>query len=253
MSKRLLRLRHIDCSGLTHYAAASKLQEQLASALLLHKKNKPVTAPPQPTVITAQFYPVYTCGRREIRSVDPAHIEFLRDNGRAEFYASQRGGETTFHGPGQLVAYPIIDLLQHGLSPRNYVKLLEDVTIAMCAHEFGVHGFRTDNPGVWVNENEKICAVGVHLRRNVTSHGIGLNVTTDLRWFERTVMCGMADKRATSLEKQLLERKPAPILDVADVGSRWVTYFAQSLAAAKGWSVTDAEIEKESGLLEVPD
>ena len=96
------------------------------------------------------------------------------------------------------------------------MRLLEQATIDVCAMH-GVVGFRTENPGVWTSEDEKIAAVGVHLRRNVSSHGIGLNVSTDLEWFHRTVACGLEGKSATSLEKLGIKG-----LSVESAGDEWV-------------------------------
>lgn len=195
-----MQLAHLRLPGLTRYLHAAKLQDKLVQTLLAHKANPQSNPAPQPTVITAEFHPVYTCGRREIGTVSPAQEAHLRADGAAEFYAALRGGQTTFHGPGQLVAYPVIDLKQHRLSARCYVDLLEETIIKTCAR-YGIRGFRTVNPGVWTSQDDKICALGVHLRRNVTSHGIGLNVSTDMRWFERIVACGLEGKHATSFHK----------------------------------------------------
>ncbi|KAL9006666.1 MAG: hypothetical protein Q9188_000540, partial [Gyalolechia gomerana] len=128
-------------------------------------------------------------------------ISHLLANGRAEHYPSLRGGQTTFHGPGQLTAYLILNLRSHDLTARSYVQFLEDSVIATCAR-FGVKGYGTENPGVWTLEGRKLASVGVHLRRYVSSFGVGVNVSTELRWFESIVMCGLVGKRATSFEAE---------------------------------------------------
>jgi len=203
----LMLLRHLHLPGLTRYAHAAGIQESLVSAFLAQKANKTLIPPP-PTILTFQFHPVYTCGRREANSLSAEQISFLRHRDPtssevadvADFEYAARGGQTTYHGPGQLVAYPVLDLRAHQLSSRCYVNLLEETVIATCAR-YGIRGFRTANPGVWVSEEEKICAVGVHLRRYIASHGIGLNVTGEpLGWFQRIVACGLEGKRATALE-----------------------------------------------------
>jgi len=196
-----MRLAHLRLPHTVHYTHASNLQDQLVQRLLASKHQIPHTPPPDPTIITAQFHPVYTCGRREIGTVSPSQITYLRDSGRAEFAEARRGGQTTFHGPGQLVAYPIIDLKRHGVSPRCYVRLLEEAVMGTCAR-YGIRGFTTGNPGVWTSERRKIAAVGVHLRRNVTSHGVGVNVGTELWWFGRIVACGLEGMEATSFERE---------------------------------------------------
>lgn len=122
-----------------------------------------------------------------------------------------RGGQITFHGPGQLVIYPILDLKNvqsdkwpKGLSARCYVNVLEEATINTLK-TFGIVGFRTDNPGVWVDEDRKIAALGLHLRRNITNYGVGLNIRTDLRYFDRIVACGLEGKKTTSIRKELFD------------------------------------------------
>lgn len=199
-----MHLRHLHFSHLTRYAHASSIQESLVRAFLAHKASPETHPAIIPTLLTFQFHPVYTCGRRELNSLTPEQIAYLRNsddhNAPADFEYAARGGQTTFHGPGQLVAYPILDLRQHKLSSRCYVHALEDTVIATCAR-YDVTGFRTENPGVWTSDDEKVCAVGVHLRRHVSSHGIGLNVTEEpLAWLRRIVACGLEGKRASALE-----------------------------------------------------
>lgn len=219
-----MRLRHFHLPGLTRYAEAASLQEQLVRSFLFHKAARaPSHSSPEPAVLTAEFHPVYTCGRREVSTVSEEQQDYLKDNGRADFFAALRGGQTTFHGPGQLVAYPILDLKQHDLNPRAYVCLLEQTVINTCA-SYGVDGFRTNHPGVWTSQDDKICALGVHLRRNITSHGIGLNVSnTPLPWFGRIVACGLEGKRTTSLERQQV------FSDVTHVAHAFVEHLRQGL------------------------
>lgn len=221
-------LRHLHLPGLSSYTHASKLQQSLVSSLLAHKASPSTTPAPPPTIITAQFNPVYTCGRRELGSVTPEQQDFLRADGRAEFHEALRGGQTTFHGPGQLTAYPILDLKRHGLSPRCWVHLLEDTVMKTCKH-YNIDTRRTENPGVWVDEDRKICAVGVHLRRNVSSHGIGLNVNTDLWWFNRIVACGLEDKRVTSFGHMGVTAQ-----EVEEVGQTFVKTLAEGLDGVHG-------------------
>lgn len=203
-----MRLQHLRFKGPISYHKAALLQDRFVNEFLQWKKTLPpatssAPAPfksPPPKIITAQFNPVYTCGRREVGTVDAEQRAFLEDGGRAEFVEALRGGQTTFHGPGQVVAYPIIDIRQHGLTPARYVCALEQSVIDTLSW-YGVKGFRTKDPGVWVSEEEKIASVGVHMRRNITSHGVAMNVDTDLWWFDRIVACGLVGKRATSLQK----------------------------------------------------
>jgi lipoyl(octanoyl) transferase len=140
--------------------------------------------------------PVYTAGRR----TDPAHIllaEAEIERSGSELHAVDRGGSVTFHGPGQLVGYPLIHL---GRAPDviGYLRLLEDTVIRACA-DLGVEVGRGDDPtGVWAG-NRKVCAIGVRVSRGVTLHGFALNCTTDLSWYGAIIPCGLEDRGVTSL------------------------------------------------------
>ncbi|CAI6335935.1 unnamed protein product [Periconia digitata] len=193
-------LLHLHFQNPVPYLTAASLQESLVTRFLRSKPPSTLTAPP-PHILTAEFNPVYTCGRREIGTVSAKQQEFLKASGRADFVEALRGGQTTFHGPGQLVAYPIIDLKAHRLTPRDYVCVLEKSLIATCAR-YGIKAMTTEHTGVWTTPDDKIAAVGVHMRRNITSHGVGLNVGTDLWWFDRIVACGLEGKRTTSFERE---------------------------------------------------
>lgn len=223
-----MRLGHLHLSRpqrIWPYQRVAVLQDQ-AVAKYLAAKARPELSPPNPTVITTEFNPVYTCGRREIGTVDPKQQEYLRANGGAEFVEALRGGQTTFHGPGQLVAYPIIDLKRHRITPRDYVCLLEKTVIQTCA-AYGIKAMTTEHTGVWTTPDKKICALGLHMRRNITSHGIGLNVNTDLKWFDRIVACGLEGKQTTSFENEGVVGKT-----VEEVANLFVKNFAERLKAA---------------------
>lgn len=214
-------LRHIPLGKSTYDHVAGR-QSSVVDSFLAYKAKPTLTAP-DPIVITAQFSPVYTCGRREIGTVNKEQQDYLRADGRAEFFEALRGGQTTFHGLGQLVAYPIIDLKRHGLTPRSYVCLLEKTAIETCAR-YGIKAMTTEHPGVWTTPESKICALGIHLRRNITSHGIGLNVNTDLSWFSRIVACGLEGKKTTSFENEGITG-----MTVDDVGLAFVEEFTKAL------------------------
>lgn len=116
---------------------------------------------------------------------------------------------------------------------------LLEKTVIKTLGRYGIEGFTTDNPGVWVSDEEKICALGVHLRRNVTSHGIGLNVCTDLSWFGRIVACGLEGKKTVSLESCGVGGKT-----VKEVGEVWVEEFAKALYGVDGVEViTEDELD----------
>lgn len=149
--------------------------------------------------------PVFTFGRRPLYDhllVEPAQLR-LRG---AAVVESDRGGDVTFHGPGQLVAYPILDLRTRRLGPSEYVRRLEEAIIRTLLG-FGVPGERSPGqPGVWV-DGAKIAAVGVRVQDGVSTHGIALNVETDLSWFGAIIPCGISDAGVTSLSR-LLDRCP---------------------------------------------
>lgn len=137
-----------------------------------------------------------------------------------DVFEAGRGGDVTYHGPGQVVGYPIIDLKPDRCDVHKYVRDLEEVLIRVAA-DYGVTGTRVDGlTGVWVGR-EKLAAIGVRIARWVTSHGFALNVTTDLECFNLIVPCGIADRGVTSLERLLGRR-----LDLTDVEDRIVAHFA---------------------------
>jgi lipoate-protein ligase B len=238
------KLIHIPLPSITKYTQASAIQSYLVRRLLDSKADPSLLIPP-PTILTAQFHPIYTTGRRDYGKLTPKEIEYLKDGGRADFAETKRGGQTTFHGPGQLVAYPIVDLKRHRLSARCYVSKLEDVVIKTC-EAFGVTAFKTEHTGVWTSQDNKVAAIGVHLRRNVTSHGVGLNVNTDLSFFDRIVACGLEDKRATSLAKERNDNS----LTVEAVGIEFVKNLALLLDGVDGFETLKKK-DFDNGLLEV--
>lgn len=234
-----MKLQHLHLPGLTPYLHAAHLQDRLVRGFL-NSKASPLnpsglkSAKPHPTMITFTPPPTYTCGRREISHLSEEQIAHLRTEGQAEFHEALRGGQTTYHGPGQMVGYPILDLKAHQLTARSYVHLLEDAVIGLCAR-FGVEGMRTADPGVWTRRsggNEKICALGVHLRRNVTAHGVGFNVGKQVMWwFGRIVACGLEGKGATCLEREGMD---VSRYTEARVGEMFVAEMAARLDGVEG-------------------
>lgn len=123
----------------------------------------------------------------------------------AEYIETDRGGDITYHGPGQIVGYPIIDLEEYFTDIHRYLRYLEETIIQTCL-EFDIHADRIKGlTGVWVND-EKICAMGLRCSRWVTMHGFALNVNTDLSYFEHIIPCGIEGKNVTSLEKLIGEK-----------------------------------------------
>ena len=177
------------------------------------------------TLLLLEHPPVLTLGRNSSRSNVIVSDEFLASRG-IEIHEINRGGDVTYHGLGQLVGYPIIDLRgdlpgKKGphLGPVDYVRMLEEVLIRVC-NDFGVMAQRIcRRTGVWTLAGgsvleKKVAAIGVHVSQGVTSHGFALNVTTDLRDFEWIVPCGISDRQVTSLELEALENRQ-PTMEAA--------------------------------------
>ncbi|KAI9733300.1 MAG: hypothetical protein M1834_003384 [Cirrosporium novae-zelandiae] len=238
IGKTSSRLGHLSIPRTISYAHASRLQNILADRLLSSKSHPSSKPFPDPVILTAQFHPTYTCGRREVSHVSKSHVEYLRADGRAEFFECLRGGQTTYHGPGQMTSYPILDLKRFKLSPRCYIHLLEEAVIRTIAG-YGLRGVRTENPGVWMPGGEKkICAVGVRLRRNVSSHGIGLNVKKEVMWgFNRIVACGLEGKEATSLEGEGVNG-----VNVEEVGNMFVGEMKKLLGVEETYRLQEQAV-----------
>jgi lipoyl(octanoyl) transferase len=160
-----------------------------------------VVAGGPPTVLLVEHPPVFTCGKRTDAHERPA------DAGGADVIDVDRGGKITFHGPGQLVGYPIVRLPDHVLVV-DYVRRLEEALIAVC-RELGVDTARVPGrSGVWLQATDrrperKIAAIGIRVSRGVTMHGFALNCDVDMSWYDRFVPCGIADAGVTSLSQEL--------------------------------------------------
>jgi lipoate-protein ligase B len=197
--------------GLTDYQTAWQLQRRIADG---------VRSGDDPTLILLEHPPTYTLGAR-------GNTEHLLVS-RAAFAArgacvieSDRGGDVTFHGPGQLVAYPIFDLRRIGQGPVWYVRALEGVVIETLAR-FGIVARRVARrPGVWVGD-AKIAALGVRVSRGVTTHGFALNVNTDLSYFGDIVPCGISDAGVTSMQALA-----GTSFDMHDIEAEVVAAFAE--------------------------
>jgi lipoate-protein ligase B len=219
--------------GLIHYLPAWQWQRRLVNAR---------EAGAIPDVLLLCGHPnVITLGRNGKRDNLRVNDRLLAQQ-NVEFHHTDRGGDITYHGPGQIVGYPILDLTDHRRDVRWYVEQLEEVMIRAAA-DFGVAAKRdADHRGVWVAAlagDEKLAALGVHLSRWITSHGFAFNVSTDLRYFDWIVPCGIAGCRATSLEKLLGravrtdEVQPRLVAHFAEVfGSELKTITAEELAGA---------------------
>lgn len=178
---------------LIRYTSALKLQGDLAAE---------VQAGGQDAALLLQHRPVYTIGKRGALSDFKQTPEQLQALGIDVVHAP-RGGEVTFHGPGQLVLYPVVQLRRLGLGPRAYVEALEDVVIHLAA-DYGIRaeGRQEGRTGVWTADR-KLAAIGVRISQGVATHGLALNISTDLSAFEHIVPCGITDKGVTSISAEL--------------------------------------------------
>ncbi|MBI3693280.1 MAG: lipoyl(octanoyl) transferase LipB, partial [Acidobacteria bacterium] len=213
----MLECRWIDL-GRVDYAAALDLQRQLVA------ERQRGTIPD--TLLLLDHPHVITLGRNGRLENLLAGEEHLRRAG-VEFYPTDRGGDITYHGPGQLVGYPILDLRQWKRDVVAYLRALEQVLIDALG-EFAIAAGRAEGmTGVWTG-GAKIAAMGVHISRWVTSHGFALNVSTDLSYFDYIVPCGLPGKPVTSMER-LLGRAPAREQVIAAVASQFGCVFERQM------------------------
>jgi len=204
--------------GLIDYAEALALQKRVVAA----RKADAI----EDALLVCEHLHVITQGRNGKREHLLVSEHVLRQKGM-DYYETSRGGDITYHGPGQIVGYPILNL---GAIRRDvvwYVRTLEEAMIHATA-EFGITAERVGGKtGIWVragNTEEKLAAIGVHITRWVTSHGFAYNVCTDLRNFELIVPCGIPDRKATSLEKLLGRR-----IEVGEVALRIAKHLGELL------------------------
>jgi lipoyl(octanoyl) transferase len=208
---------HITDLGVIDYRKAWDYQEELLKENVAVKlaKGKAVTEGTTATItegttnylLFCEHPPVYTLGKS-------GHMENLLINEQQMqeqgigFFPTNRGGDITYHGPGQVVAYPILDLENFFTDIGKYLRNLEEVVIRTLA-EYGITGSRSaGETGVWLNPEDKtrarkICAMGVRCSRWVTMHGLALNVNTDLQYFNNIIPCGIADKKVASMHEEL--------------------------------------------------
>jgi lipoyl(octanoyl) transferase len=183
----------VDHLGTVPYEPTWELQDELAEQRRSRKIGD--------RLLLLEHFPVYTIGRGGKETNLLASRERLRQIG-ATFVRIDRGGDITFHGPGQIVAYPIVEL-RDALDLRRYVRTLEAAIIDTVG-ALGLQADRLDGqPGIWVDGERKLAAIGVRVKRGVTTHGLALNVINDLRWFEEMIPCGIPDKGVTSLAREL--------------------------------------------------
>jgi lipoyl(octanoyl) transferase len=196
--------------GLTDYKQAWDYQESLlkeATDIKVAAREGHLKKNTTNTLIFCEHPNVYTLGKSGHESNLLLDEEGLKKI-NAVFYKNNRGGDITYHGPGQIVGYPVFDLEYFFTDLHKYLRYLESSIINMLAH-YGIKGGRIDGlTGVWIDEDKpgkerKICAMGVRCSRWITMHGFALNVNTDLSYFDHIIPCGIDDKAVTSMQKEL--------------------------------------------------
>ena len=233
--KSLPIVRYEEVSGIT-YQQAWDYQTEIHNALKANKvlwrdldEDEKQTMRQEHSILFCEHSHVYTLGK----SGSEDHLlisEELRASESIEYFKINRGGDITYHGPGQLTVYPIFDLDEFYNDLHKYVRNLEEVVIRMLA-TYGIVGYREpDFTGVWIAPSEqkalkrKICAIGVHMSRWVSLHGLALNLNTDLDMFDNIVPCGIkeADMEVTSVARELGKK-----VDLQDAKYRLKTTFAE--------------------------
>ena len=214
--------------GLTDYRDAWQFQRLLFERIIARKRDNRAQGASTPTenhLLLTEHSPVYTLGKHG----KAAHLLFPQERLSEEgigFYHTDRGGDITFHGPGQIVAYPILDLDNFIPNLHLHVHRMEETVIRTLA-DYNVPAARVaGRSGVWIDPGtpwaRKICAVGVRSSRGATMHGLALNVNTDLEYFARIVPCGISDSGVTSLAHE-----KGQTLDMNTIGKTLLRHFAQ--------------------------
>lgn len=194
--------------GLTEYEKAWKFQEEVHIKIINHREQKPIQGDDVLNYVIFCEHPhVFTLGKSGDQNNLLINDDFLKKI-NATYYKTNRGGDITYHGPGQIVGYPIINLDELGIGVRKYIDLLEQSIIDLLL-EYNINSTRYEGAtGVWLDVDKpgmtrKICAIGVRLSRSVTMHGFALNVNTNLDYFGYINPCGYNDKGVTSMQKEL--------------------------------------------------
>ena len=212
----------VSVLGRQAYRKVLGIQEEHFSQFLEAKKTGNTNTLPM-QLILCEHDPVYTLGKNGKK----LNLLANASSSGAEFVETNRGGDITFHGPGQLVAYPILDLERLNMGLATYIESLEEVIIRLIAN-YGLKGEREKGAsGVWLDTSDarkirKICALGIRSSRYVTMHGLAFNVATDLKYFDHINPCGFTDKGVTSLEKET-NRK----LNMDGIVSEFIHHFSE--------------------------
>lgn len=192
--------------GLKDYKECWDFQEKLLAEVVADKRSSGKPSSKNHFLLVEHPH-VYTLGKSGDESNLLANADFLKKI-EATYYKINRGGDITYHGPGQIVGYPIIDLEYYKIGVREYIEKMEDAIIAIIS-KYGLKGDRKEGAtGVWLDADHKvrarkICAIGVRVSRYVTMHGFALNVNTDMRYFNYINPCGFATYGVTSIQQEL--------------------------------------------------
>lgn len=210
--------------GLIPYGEAYELQKQLFEQTI---RNKTAGLPTQNTIVFCEHPHVITVGKNGLRSNLLFPEELLNEKNVALFHVD-RGGDITYHGPGQLVGYPIVDLENFQIGLKEYIRRMEDAIIRFLK-TYNIQSERLDGAtGVWIDTDvphkaRKICAIGVRSSRFVTMHGFALNIHTELDYFKLINPCGFTDKGVTSMEKELGRK-----IDMNELKERLCDFFEEA-------------------------
>lgn len=212
--------------GLMDYQTAWDYQEALLRENVRIKTEVRQDIGTTHHLLLVEHPPVYTLGKSGHMENVLIGEQRMRERG-VQFFRTNRGGDITYHGPGQLVGYPILDLEKFYTDIGLYLRNLEEVTIQVLG-EYGIPGGRSPGEtGVWIEpgvkgRERKICAIGVRCSRWITMHGFALNVNTDLSWFGDIIPCGIQHKQVTSMEKEL-----GRTIDMGEVKAKWLQRFGE--------------------------
>lgn len=215
--------------GINEYREIWEQQKRCFSTLVDAKsRHEPIN---EEFLLYGEHYPVYTLGFHGNENNLLLTEAVLKERG-AEVIRIERGGDITYHGPGQLILYPILDLQKRGLGVKSYMFLLEECVIRLLA-QYGIKGERVDGAtGVWIDvgscQERKICAMGVRCRRHITMHGLALNVFTELAAFSAINPCGFVDKGVTSIYEELKKlRRDANSPSMQEVKKNILSIFSR--------------------------
>lgn len=215
---------HIEDFGITDYRKMWDRQKSLFHSLIDDKRNHKSVE--NEYVLIGEHPSVYTLGFHG-NDANMLHAEELKRRG-IEFIHIERGGDITYHGPGQMIVYPILDLEYHHLGVKQYMSLLEDCVIRLL-DLYGIKGEKVDGAtGVWIDvgkpNERKICAMGIKCSKFVTMHGLALNINTDLTAFSAINPCGFVDKGVTSIAKEL-----SHLVDIQTIKSQFTQILLSAL------------------------